>query len=248
MMGHIVTDETRNKLSKSLQGKNLGIKRTKEFCDNISKRGKGKPHTREHSEAISKAKMGHGVSEATRKKISEANKGRIISEETRQKLIGRPASNKGIPPSEETKQKLRKANLGKKATNETKEKISNASKRNWESLEYADKLRKAWHISPNKAESKLLDLLNELFPGHYKYTGDFSFIINGKNPDFVNINGQKKLIELFGDYWHKGEDPQDRINIFKPYGWNTLIVWEKELNDLPTLVETLINFHEGDVE
>jgi len=29
--------------------------------------------------------------------------------------------------------------------------------------------------------------------------------------------------------WHQGEDPQERIDLFKQYGYDTLVVWEKEL-------------------
>lgn len=79
----------------------------------------------------------------------------------------------------------------------------------------------------------------------WKFTGDFSFMINGKNPDFTNINGQKKLIELFGDYWHKDDNPQDRIDVFKPFGWDTLIIWERELKDIKQLKRKIFDFCEG---
>jgi hypothetical protein len=84
-------------------------------------------------------------------------------------------------------------------------------------------------IKPNKKEAQLMILLNDLFPHDYKYTGDGKIIIGGKCPDFTNVNGQKKLVELFGDYWHKGEDPSDRINHFLRYGYYTLVIWEREL-------------------
>ena len=48
----------------------------------------------------------------------------------------------------------------------------------------------------------------------------------------MNVNGKKLLIELYGDYWHKGQDPQDRINLFKRYGWDTLVIWEHELKNI----------------
>lgn len=68
-------------------------------------------------------------------------------------------------------------------------------------------------------------------------------MINGKNPDFTNCNGKKKLIELFGDYWHKGEDPQDRINIFKKFGYDTLVIWESELKDINKVKNKVIKFN-----
>lgn len=84
----------------------------------------------------------------------------------------------------------------------------------------------AINLHPNKPEQIILDLLNEMYPGEWKYTGDFSFMINGRNPDFANCNGQKKVIEFWGDYWHKGEDPEDRKAIFREFGYDTLVIWE----------------------
>uniref|UniRef100_A0A6M3M3M8 Uncharacterized protein n=1 Tax=viral metagenome TaxID=1070528 RepID=A0A6M3M3M8_9ZZZZ len=98
-------------------------------------------------------------------------------------------------------------------------------------------------LRPNKPEIVLLSLLKQLYPGEYKYTGDFSFMIGGKNPDFVNINGQKKCIELFGDYWHKGQDPKDREKIFAEYGWDTLVIWEHELRDIERVKFSIHRFH-----
>jgi len=118
----------------------------------------------------------------------------------------------------------------------------------WQDLEYREKqlaaIGKGLDIKPNKSESGLFDLLQALYADHYRYSGDYSFWINGKNPDFININGQKKIIELFGDYWHKGEDPQDRIDIFTPYGYDTLVIWEHELKDIEKLKVKIIEFHE----
>jgi hypothetical protein len=109
-------------------------------------------------------------------------------------------------------------------------------KKLWQNKEYKEKqikkLGKALHIHPNKPETIILNLLEELYPGQWKFTGDFSFVINGKNPDFVNCNGQKKIIEFFGDYWHKGENPEDRRAIFSPFGYDTLIIWGRELKNI----------------
>lgn len=92
---------------------------------------------------------------------------------------------------------------------------------------------------PNKSENKLLKLLEQMYPGQWRYTGDYSFWINGKNPDFTHLF-QKKLIELFGDYWHKGEDPKDRKAIFARCGYETLVIWESELKNF-TKVKFRIN-------
>ncbi len=55
-------------------------------------------------------------------------------------------------------------------------------------------------------------------------------IVGSKRPDFTNYK-TKQLIELFGDYWHRGENPQNRIRLFKRLGWDCLVIWGKELKD-----------------
>lgn len=99
--------------------------------------------------------------------------------------------------------------------------------------------------SINKSESKLDVLLASLFSQNYKFVGHGEVVIAGKCPDFINVNGQKKIIELFGDYWHRNDNPQDRIDIFTPYGYKTLVVWEHELKDIPELTKRLKVFHQS---
>lgn len=112
----------------------------------------------------------------------------------------------------------------------------------WQDPEYIAKQRASRNIKPNKAEKKLDKFLQRILPDEYKYVGDFSFMIETKNPDFININGKKKIIELFGDYWHKGDDGKKRAAIFKKYGYDTLIIWEHELKD-ENLKNKIIEFN-----
>uniref|UniRef100_A0A6M3L028 Nuclease associated modular domain-containing protein n=1 Tax=viral metagenome TaxID=1070528 RepID=A0A6M3L028_9ZZZZ len=102
---------------------------------------------------------------------------------------------------------------------------------------------------PNKPERELDRILQSLFPKEYKLnTKKRILILGGKIPDFVNINGKKKLIELYGDYWHRGQDPNKRINYFKQFGWNTMVIWEKELKEESKLKIRLTNFHERGID
>ena len=64
------------------------------------------------------------------------------------------------------------------------------------------------------------------------------FWIENINPDFVESNGRKIAIEVFGDYYHnpllkKGlkwsRTQPGREEIFKKYGWKSLILWEHEI-------------------
>lgn len=67
-------------------------------------------------------------------------------------------------------------------------------------------------------------------------------ILDGKIPDIVNTNGKKKLIELFGEHWHSLSDEEKRINCFKNLGWETLIIWEKELKDRNIVERKILEF------
>lgn len=110
-----------------------------------------------------------------------------------------------------------------------------------QSSEFLALVLKANQIKPNKKELALLDIIQELsLP--YSYVGDGDFILGGKCPDFLNTNGQKKLIELWGNFWHKGQDPQERIDYFKQYGFQTLVIWESELAHSTDLKEKLLSF------
>jgi G:T-mismatch repair DNA endonuclease (very short patch repair protein) len=69
-------------------------------------------------------------------------------------------------------------------------------------------------------------------------------VIGNRIPDIVNIN-EKKIIELFGDYWHKNETKEEqdnRMNTYKNNGYSALIVWETELKNEDLLIKKLNNF------
>lgn len=87
---------------------------------------------------------------------------------------------------------------------------------------------KAVNARPNKSELRLLSILKRINP-NWRYVGDGSLIIDGKCPDFWDGDG--RLVELYGDYWHKNDDPQERIDFFKEHGYDCTVVWESELKD-----------------
>ncbi|ORX22574.1 hypothetical protein BVF91_10615 [Thermoanaerobacterium sp. PSU-2] len=125
---------------------------------------------------------------------------------------------------------------------EFREKLRQALQELWQDPDYARKAL-TQHLRQTRPEKLIEQRLNELFPGEYKYVGDGQLIIGGKCPDFANVNGKKKLIEVFGDYWHEGQDPQERIEFFRQYGFDCLVIWESELEDITTVVEKLVEFH-----
>ena len=112
----------------------------------------------------------------------------------------------------------------------------------WQDPKFVKKQMKSRNVMPNKTEMYLQQILNSIFfENQFLYVGDGEEIIGGKCPDFIDpINN--KIIELYGDYWHNGQDPNDRINYFKQYGYNTLVIWEHELKDITNLKKKLGNF------
>lgn len=104
-----------------------------------------------------------------------------------------------------------------------------------------------YNFKPNKPEKQLNNLLQNLLSHEYKYVGNGEFWIVGFNPDFINCNGQKKIIELFGDYWHNRKDAKKRdklrLRTYKKYGYETLIIWEHELKQLDELEQRILIFN-----
>jgi hypothetical protein len=102
--------------------------------------------------------------------------------------------------------------------------------------EFIKKRLKGLIKSPNKPEQKLINIINRNnLP--YKYVGNGEIIIGFKNPDFLNINGEKKIIEVFGDYWHNNyktkwhQTEEGCKKYYSKYGLSTLVIWEHELDD-----------------
>lgn len=160
------------------------------------------------------SKMGHDVTEESREKMRISHEGKVQSEEQVKKRV--------------------------KSWKSTYSEMSKEEKNEWRRSIIIGNQK-----SPNGPETVLMELLESLYPREYKYTGgNGEIVIAGKCPDFINVNGQKKIIELFGDYWHRGQDPQDRIDVFKPYGYDTLIIWENELKDIERVKFAIREFHE----
>jgi G:T-mismatch repair DNA endonuclease (very short patch repair protein) len=137
---------------------------------------------------------------------------------------------------------------GKHHNKKSKQKMSKATKRRWKKLgrtTMVKALRKNLQVYPNKPETIIKKLLSKLSKD-YKYVGNGSVIIDGFNPDFININGQKKIIECYGTYWHKRQEvierDKRRIKSYKRLGYSTLVIWEYELKDLNKVSNKISKF------
>jgi hypothetical protein len=224
-IGKILTEEHKSKIgraSKELWG-------NPEFREKAIKNHIGFKHSEESKRRMSESVLGHEVSDETREKLRLANLGKTLTEEH--------------------KEKTRQSMLGKKVSEETKAK----HREWWENPENKERAIRAWikasHIRPNIPETKIGNILNGLYPNEWKYTGDGSFIIGGLLPDFLCINGDKKVIELFGDYYHSGKrignwnrTEQGRIETFSKFGFSCLVIWESELSNSDNVMAKIREF------
>lgn len=95
---------------------------------------------------------------------------------------------------------------------------------------------------PNNTEKKLTEVFQKHFPNEFRFVGDGSFVIEGLNPDWIDCNGKKLIIELFGEPWHEKEEEQKRIDTFSRYGFKTLILWWKDTRNEKLVIEKVRNF------
>ena len=229
----------------------IGIKHSKETKRKISKSlkgctpwNKGGTMSIECKQKLSKYHLGKSLSELGHKVDCSCCMCRAKRHEKRK------------PLSEETKRKISESHKGKYVSKETRRKMSDGQKRMCrQNPKYVEERVRAMiagqTISFTKPERRLKNRLNHLFPNEYKYVGDGTIWIGRKCPDFINVNGQKKIIEMFGEFWHgkkrtrrtKKQEENQRIKHFAKYGFKTLIVWENELKNMKQLKRKLIKFH-----
>ena len=236
----LVSDGVRCRVSESLVGNTRAL---------------GYRHTDDAIRSISAALIGHEVSFETRQAIGDANRGHVHTEEAKHKMS---AAHTGMKLSEETIQKLSKANkgrvfdeefcrsvsrgrMGHTVSDKTRQKIavgvSRTLKEMWKDSEFASMMAESWNRRPNFPELQLQSILDKHFPDEWKYTGSGSFWVEGKNPDFTNVNGRKQVIEMFGVYWHDSSLFPDRLNEeeliahYKSFGFDCLVIWEYDVWD-----------------
>lgn len=181
------------------------------------------------------------------------NYGKQLSVTCKEKIAdaerGEKNHNYGKHPSEEARIKMSVAHKGQKGywqgkerSEETKQKLREAAKKQWQNDEYTIKVMKATSAKPNKLERKLNSILSQLMPREFAYNGDFSqgISIERRVPDFVDINGRKRIIELFGELFHspfqtlKRQIPHRRrynetVEDYKKCGYRCVIFWGADI-------------------
>jgi len=186
-----------------------------------------------------------------RLKKSESAKAAWKRLEVREKIIqAQRESNKKL--------EVRKRRIYVQNRLEVKQKKSDSQKKSWknksdrEKQQWLSNILKSNDVKPNKAELFLDDQIQRCRPNEFEYVGCGQAWIGNKCPDWININGKRQVIELFGEYWHgesrnfksKGEHELDYISYYKEYEFDCLIIWESELKNelLLLLFEKIKNF------
>ena len=181
----------------------------------------------------------------TREKISKANLGN-------KKNLGRHHSEEENQKQSECMKKLwltpiYRARVISDIERQTR---SQAAKKRWENLDYRTRVVTSWRhslkTSLTKPELILDQLLTNILPNKYKFVGDGTVIIQGFNPDFI-CRSQSKIIEMYGDFWHSltGEVERHRRRLlnYSSQGYETLVIWEHELQNLDQVRDKILNFH-----
>lgn len=199
--------EAKEKISQANKGRNLGKKYVEMY---------GEKRTKEISEKISTGNMGKTHSVEIKKKMSKLKKEYLKNNPDAVKRgENHPRWGKTRPHTEEEKQKMREL---------------------WKNPEYIEKVTRAIAKRPTAPEQAY----SEIAPEIIRYVGNrawWRLLPNGKykNPDF-KVTGQNKVIEIFGRYWHKNDDPQELIDLYKLAGIDCLVFWDNEIYEQPDLV------------
>lgn len=188
--------------------------------------------------------MQNHPSEITKEKMRKANKGNT-------------PWNKGGKWSEEIKIKMRENHgdrsgennsfYGKHHSEATRKVMSEKATKRCESKEERERMSQmrkhrkfpTHHTKPEMVFEEICKKNN--LPFHY--VGDGGLWIGKKggkqlNPDFIEANGKKIVVEIFGDYWHSLLlNPRVRESVtlpyrerhYKKYKWTPIFIWETDL-------------------
>lgn len=261
--------EIRKKISMGLKGRPSSIK------DKSWDEFYGEERAKEIRKKLSKSKVGvsNPKCSETRKRLfregklivnfkgeHHTKKSKIKQSETRKRRLKEgkiKVWTEGL--TKETDERLKRKSemmLGNKNNAkrpEVRKKISIKATKRWQDPEYVKKLFKSLNIKPNNPEIQLNELIHKVTKD-FKYNGDFSegIMIGGKIPDFVNCNGKKQVIEMFGIAFHdpdkafvkvdKKRTYQGTMEHYKKFGWDCLIVWDYELKELDKVINKIKEF------
>jgi len=199
---------------------------------------------------------GRKHSDETKKKMREKRKlqispmkGRTHSIETKMKMreVAKERWKNGFCFSDEAIEKMRFSHLRENLTQDCRMRLSSSIKEKWKDPEYARRVMHRRAIS--KPEKFFKEEFIEKYCLAYDFTGNVeskTIVIGGKIPDFAHQT-DLKVIEIWGDFFHKGQNPQDRIDFFKQHGYDCLVIWASELKSRKEVVKRVLDFTFGGI-
>ena len=235
-LGHAVTEETRRKISVANTGRVQSLEERQKRMHPHEGPSPLKNKTYEEIGGIESAEL--------RRSKLRSRRFKLTPEQCYKVSIGKM----GHVVSLETRAVLRKASR-------------TATQRTWDSYTPEERAKRVAAVlaasrkKPTSIELRTQKVVDELrLP--YKYVGNGKLIIAGRNPDFANTNGQKKLIEAYGCFWHccpicgkrpgkreiKQREDVETLEGYAALGNKTLVIWEHELSNPEAVKEKLLEF------
>ena len=219
------------------------------FAKGVISAFKGKRHTSESNRRNSEAHKDREpwnkgltcVQTAWNKGLTKETDSRVSN--TSKKLSEGASWNKGL--TKETDNRLVKVSETMKEFWESKEyrqKRSNDEKARWKDPEYAKKILHRRILSGPEQE---FICISDRFYFAFDFVGDGTLVIDGKNPDFVSLKDDRKLIEIWGEYFKKGRNPKDLIDFYKVRGYECLVIYASELKHLEKIINRVREFVEN---
>ncbi len=245
MYGKHCSEETVQKIKDSLRGKSHP--QTEETRKKIGIGNKGRVRSNELRASLAEKQVENWRNLKYRSKQSEA----LALSWTSERREQRSEDTKRLWHDKEYRKKTISASAASHRTPEFRQKISKNMLARWQDEEFSKRMLENRTRKPNILEMKFNVLLQQNSQNRLKYVGDWSFWIplseyyrtilckQALNPDWISTNGEKKLIELWGDYWHQSDNPQDYINAYSEVGWDCLIIWEHELKDKKAIINKI---------
>lgn len=225
MTGHIHTEKTKQLMRKVHKRKVLSEKHRK----NIGKSLEGKPS----------GMLNKKHSKKTKERIGNGNTGKIRTLKMRRRYSD---SKKGTKTRRVPKTAFKKShipwNLG--LTKETDERVRNNGintgfglREKWKNSTFRKKqlakILRGLFKRPTSLEKQIIEIITK-YKLPFKYVGNGKFLIGYKNPDFIHFN-KKVCIEVHNFFHHSEDYREKRARYFKKFGWKTIFINEKEIQE-----------------
>jgi hypothetical protein len=138
--------------------------------------------------------------------------------------------------------------FGKHISENTKEKMRKKMRQHWLNPKFKRKMDYFFVNRITSYEKKIIKIIDK-YKLPFKYVGKGEVVICGKCPDFINVNGQKQVIEVFADYWKIRDYGSVRNYIkqrkkdFNKFGFDVLFINDRKLRKPEEgLAKDIINF------